>query len=723
MLVWGVAAAAQASLPVPSGAKGSALLEEGVPQVEGRLLVHPDDDPQSGSVRLGVWIELAEGWHIYWRNPGDSGLPPQLTWDLPGAALEPLPWPAPAVFSEADGFLTTYGYSDSVLLVTRARFAAPPDPAAVARVQVGLLVCRYECVPAELTLERALAAPDPAPPGRVRALFETEAARRPAGFADLGLALAARTTPGAVSAAEPFAVELELRCIGADPCPAWQSAPDWPVFLPEDPEALVVVSSSAAPDPETGKLRITLGAELESDSAAPRLQGLVWLADETGSTRAAAVDWPLPVTDPELASAVSTGLWTALLLAFLGGVILNGMPCVLPVLAIKMFGVAALAHRSRREVLAHGAAYTAGILASMTALAGVVIGLRLAGTAVGWGFQFQEPIFIVAVSAVLTLFALNLFGVFEIQFNGGALADVGASAAGARRSFFDGLLAVVLSTPCSAPFLGTAVGLAFASSAPVVIAVFGLIGLGLAAPYLVVTLVPGWARIMPKPGPWMLRLRAGLGFAVLSTVVWMAWILGQSTGVEGVVTLLILLVGLAFAAWVFGGLQASGRRAAALGGAMALVTLLVAGPALVSLDEGEPQAPTAETSEWRPFETSAIQSELDAGRAVFVTFTADWCVTCKVNERFVIDDERVRRALADGGFALFKADWTRRDEAIRQELARFGKAGVPLYLVYDPERPGAPDVLPELLTVDRVLDSVQRLGGEPPRLAETEPLL
>ncbi|GAG15138.1 unnamed protein product, partial [marine sediment metagenome] len=246
-------------------------------------------------------------------------------------------------------------------------------------------------------------------------------------------------------------------------------------------------------------------------------------------------------------------LWTAFGLALLGGLILNLMPCVLPVLAIKVFHVAELAHRSRREVISHGAAYTVGVVASMLALAAVVVGLRSAGTAVGWGFQFQEPLFIAAMATLLVVFALNLFGVFEVTFQPGA--GLAAEATGLKRSFFEGLLAVILATPCTAPFLGTAVGFAFASSGPVIFAMFAAIGLGLAAPYAAITLVPAWGRLIPRPGAWMLQVRRALGFSLVATVVWLLWVLGRSVGVDVQAVVLGYLVAIAFLAWLFGVLQ------------------------------------------------------------------------------------------------------------------------------------------------------------------------
>jgi thiol:disulfide interchange protein len=381
-----------------------------------------------------------------------------------------------------------------------------------------------------------------------------------------------------------------------------------------------------------------------------------------------------------------------LAVAMLGGLLLNLMPCVLPVLALKAFAVAELAGSRRRDALAHGAAYTAGVLASMLALAAVVLSLRAAGSEVGWGFQFQSPGFLAFVSALCTVFALNLFGVFEIGFLPGRLAEVGAGAVGARRSFFEGLLAVTLATPCSAPFLGTAVGFAFANGGAHVVAIFGAIGLGLAAPFMLISAFPPAARWLPRSGAWMNELRGWLGFALLATVVWLVWVMGRSAGPDAAAGLLALLLALALVV----------RVSAKLGEHRALrAAVFAAGLALVA---GAPNwirsapAPEPGRAAWTPGELARLRAE---GRPVLVIFTADWCLTCKVNERTVLASEAVQGAVRAGEWAVLVADWTRPDDAIRREPARFGKAGVPLYLVYPPGA-AEPQVLPELLSIERV---------------------
>jgi thiol:disulfide interchange protein DsbD len=386
------------------------------------------------------------------------------------------------------------------------------------------------------------------------------------------------------------------------------------------------------------------------------------------------------------------------------------MPCVLPVLALKVFGLAELGGRSRREVAAHAFGYVAGIEVTLLALAAAVVALRAAGTYVGWGFQFQEPRFALAITLLLVAFALNLFGVFEIG-SPSSLAGVGQNATGVGRSFFDGLLAVVLATPCSAPFLGTAVGFAFAGSGASIVAIFVAIGFGLAAPVCLVALAPVTARLMPRSGPWMGKLRTGLGFALLASATWTLWIFGRTAGVDAVAGGLVLVLMLAFGAWLYGLHQMveRGGQGLAIAAAILLLSLVALRPLWhpTAPHAAPERAASADRSGWQPFDPDAIAAELRGGRPVFIDFTAAWCLTCAVNERRVIASDSVKQALERRDFALFKADWTLRDEVIRKELARFGRAGVPLYVVYDPASPAEPRVLSELLTIDGLLDALR----------------
>jgi thiol:disulfide interchange protein DsbD len=716
------------SLPVPETATAVGAIDGGNPRVEARLLLDVDSARPGDPVQAGVLFDLDRGWHIYWRNPGQSGLPTELDWEIERGTVGPIAWPAPEVFQESGG-LTTYGYHGQVLVMAPLTFEARAPGERVVRVEVDFVACQVRCIPGRLKLSRPLRVERETRPAddETRAIFERYADRVPGKPESLDLAIEALYSQSAIRPGDSFRAAVVILPCAADavkegcrPALPDSRAP----FVPDRIESIELRVTGTRPHPfSDGGSLVTLEGHATTDDpgADQRLRGVLAIRAPDGEVRTVNVDLPLPragagaevvtIENPWLEPVTQVGfgvsLWKAILLAFLGGIILNAMPCVLPVLTLKLCAITELAHRSRGEIVKHGLAYTAGILVTMVGLATTVAALRAAGIGVGWGFQFQEPLFIAAISSVLLVFALNLFGVFEITVDTTRVSGIGSGETGARRSFFEGLLAVILATPCSAPFLGTAVGFAFASSTPIIIGIFVAVGFGLAAPYLLVTCVPGWAKWVPRPGPWMIQVRRILGFALMGTVVWLLWVMGRSLGVNGLATLLAFLFGIAFVAWIYGSVQAA-RLPIPRGGGLVLSVLAVGALLALPLD-GAVSAPDVNTggTAWRAFDPAAIRAELDEGRPVFVTFTADWCLTCKANERFVIADARVEAEFERYDVATFKADWTRRDETIRAELARFGRAGVPMYLVYNPSRRASPQVLPELLTVDGVIDALR----------------
>jgi thiol:disulfide interchange protein DsbD len=735
---------AAASIPVPEGAHGAGAHDAEEPRVEARLLVNATAAAPGDTVRAGVLFTLDPGWHIYWRNSGESGLPTELDWQISTAAqVGPIAWPAPSVFREADGFITTYGYADEVLLA--ADVTLPPDASGAfeLRVAADFLACEVQCIPGRIDLERSLPVaeePRPATPAE-SAVFAHWAQRVPRSAASLGMNLEALYSQSAIRPGDTFEAALAVTaCAEEDDCrPVRLGAAAEDAFVPEAIETIALDVTGERRHPTAPGVLLALTGRASSDPAPAeqRLRGVLSLRVANGATEYVRVDVPLPraaagaevaqlgaawLEAPERPYTAPVSLGSALALALLGGLILNLMPCVLPVLAIKVFGITETAQHGHAALRQSGWAYTLGIEVTMLALALIVLALRSAGTAVGWGFQFQEPLFVAAISTVLLVFALNLFGVFEIGVGAGGLTRLSESASGARRSFFEGLLAVVVATPCSAPFLGTAVGFAFASPAPMILSVFLAIGLGLALPYLLVTHVPAWSRWLPRAGAWMLHLRRVLGFALLATVVWLLWVTGRAVGSDGLAALLAFLVAVAFGVWIYGALQASQRPRLARLAALGFAATAIAGMAALPLTSEAPPESAPSDGSWLAWEETAVRAELASGRAVFVDFTADWCLTCKVNERLVLADARVEAEMQRLDVARFKADWTRRDERIRAILAKHGKAGVPMYLLYAPERPGQPRVLPEVLTVDLVIDELRRAaaGSQRARLIQEE---
>ncbi|HSQ40901.1 MAG TPA: thioredoxin family protein [Fibrobacteraceae bacterium] len=427
-----------------------------------------------------------------------------------------------------------------------------------------------------------------------------------------------------------------------------------------------------------------------------------------------------PGPDPVPEASSSSSLFLLLLFAFLGGLILNLMPCVLPVLSIKALSLAKHARESRARLLAMGCTMTAGILVSFWTLAILVVILQKTGTSVGWGFQFQNPTFLAAMIVLVTLFALNLFGVFEVWLPSSAQTGMSrqASRSGFAGSFWNGVLMTLLSTPCSAPFLGTAMGFAFSQPPLWLFLFFTVAGFGLAFPYLMLSLLPATLRWIPHPGPWMERFRQFLGFLLMATAVWLLWVLGRMGGAEvmGAMLLLLLLIGIV--AWLLGCLAPPGSAfwkviflwALLLGTGVVVWRTLVAPSLLASQAEGPSSGMELDALGWIPWSPSTIAELQAKGKTIFVDFTADWCLTCKANEKAVLAQDTIRVSMEQFGVARVKADFTRTDPAIAAALQSFGRSGVPLYVIYPSMDPKHPIVLNEILSTDGLLDALMRAG-------------
>lgn len=724
----GVAGGARAELP-PSAQGSSALDSDGVPRVHAALLVDAAQVKPGDTFRAGVRFRMDPGWYIYWKNPGESGLATEIVWDAPGVTVGELRWPFPSTYRTPDGFITTYGYKNEVLLFAEARVSEQAQGQVTVSAAADALLCETNCIPAEFVLTRSVpVGAETVPDAEAMAYFDATAARVPKAAAASGHELALTLDAPNLTTGEPFSGVLTLKTKNGPP-PAVEAD----FFVPERiPGVEKVALTQEAP----GRYRLQGKADVEAPQEAPRLTGVLRLGSAATGFESLEVDVPLaPVVAavgapgkadalPEVrvklpAKAVPAapvapatepvGLGLALLFAFLGGALLNLMPCVFPVLALKAYGFTRMVQEEKGRVLPHAAAYAGGILATMLALAGVVLAVRAGGSSVGWGFQFQEPLFVAAVSAVLVAFALNLFGVFTLGADGTALASRVDASHGLSRSVGEGVLAVVLATPCSAPMLGTAVGFAFAAGAGTVVAIFAALGLGLALPFCALVLVPGLAKRLPRPGAWMERFKQFLGFALLGTTVWLVWVMGGLAGVDGMARLLAFLVAVGLGAWLYGQAQNAGRGRVGLVAAVAV--LLGVGAVSLRFQEAAPAARTSSLGAAQPWSEEAVAAALQAGQPVFIDFTADWCLTCKFNERTVLSRDDVRAAFAKHNVAFFVADWTRRDALIRDKLAAHGRAGVPLYLVVSPSAPDKPEVLPELLTVEHVVEAVARAAA------------
>ena len=646
-----------------------ALARESAPVTSARATVTlvTDTDTQDGQLfHAALRLRLAPGWHSYWQNPGDAGVAPELSFDAPAQA-GPITWPAPGIVAE--GPVTTYAYQGEVLLPVS--ITAPAEPFAL-RAHASWLVCQRICVPEEGDFIVDLAAGAPTPSAQAP-LFTAAAARSPVPSpysatiaADGTLTLATGgETAGAVGKAQFF------------------------------PSTAGIIDAGAAQRLSTadGKLALHLTPAAGFDPKA-KLAGLLVLTDAKGGETYLDV-----AASP--GGAVTNGLPRILLLALAGGLILNLMPCVFPVLAMKAMGLAQMGGAARGQVRVHAAFYTAGVVQAFMALGAALIGARAAGGAAGWGFQFQAPGFVAAMAWLLFAVGLNLSGVFAI---GGGLAGAGQSLAGrggAIGSLFTGALAVLVATPCTAPFMAAAIAGALAAPPATTLLVFAAMGLGMALPYALLAAAPGLARLLPRPGAWMEVLRQVLAFPMYGAAVWLVWVVSQEAGPDGVLAAGGGLLGVGFAAWAYGLAQSGAHRR--VGQVAACLGVLAAVAILPAIRLTTVTAAAGESSQaFTPDRLAALRAE---GRPVFVNMTAAWCVSCLVNERLALSPAAVRDAFTEHHVAYLKGDWTQQDPVVSAFLRDHGRDGVPLYIYYAPGRP--PAVLPQILTVSTVLAAVQ----------------
>jgi thiol:disulfide interchange protein/DsbC/DsbD-like thiol-disulfide interchange protein len=668
---------------------------------------------------VGLRFQLAPGWHLYWKNPGQSGMATELTWSGDGVELGPTRWPAPERIVSSDGFIVTYGWHGDVVLLSEARTTA----GGTVRVSADFLVCEVECIPGSALLSRRIEAGDGSP-AKTREVMAASWARVPRPAAEHGVTVDVRHDPPRVAPGAAFTTTIAVTAAGVS---LPQRGPEH-AFFPERTPTVTLMAKA----PLDGALGVILAGTTSADDPGgdQRIAGVLALEKggvpifveveaalpRGGADIAAAAPTVTPTIDaptppPALPAGTSISLGRILLLCFLGGLLLNLMPCVLPVLAIKVGGLVRLAGDRPADRALHAAAYGAGIVASMLVLAVAVLIVRAATDQVGWGMQFQQPVFLIAVGALLVVLAVNAFGGLEIGVGADALTRAVDARAGLARSAGEGVLAVVLATPCSAPFLGTGIGAALVAPPAVVVLAFIAAGLGLAAPFVLLTVVPGARRLLPKPGPWMLRLKQVVGFALLGAAMWLGWILGRGFGVDAAAGALAFWLAVAVAAWIIGATMETAPLRRALFAVVAVAIATVTGAITLHTEADAGGRAARVESGWEPWSEDAVAAHLGAGRPVFVDFTADWCLTCKVNERTVLATDEVKAAVDRHEIALLKADWTVPDPAISAALRRFGKAGVPMYLVYSPARPTEPEVLPELLTPSLVTSAFATAAG------------
>ncbi len=676
---------------------------------------------------LGILLEMEEGWHVYWRNSGDSGGSTRVEWILPaGFEAGDLQWPAPhkyTDFIEQDEFVT-YGYEQSTMLMAeiRAPQQLPPGPQIELKAAVAWLVCSDLCIPGDTTLTLSLPSRQAGREVANHKLFEDYRAQLPVAYSTAD-PLSVTAHAGSADNGMFVQVQLSVRN-GAGGRRIAELAPDFFPFRILDSPEFDLFSAHLKSVPSTD--RVGLVVEVQPYDEAPlRLGGVLSFLDAQGKRAYRSLE--LDLEDAASASALPTSVLAGadftrsesqsllryILLAALGGLILNVMPCVLPVISLKVLGFVSHAQQERRRVRQLGAAFSAGIVASFAVLAGVVVAIRTGGEQIGWGFQFQSPLFVLALTALIFVLALSLFGLLTITLPGtrtnlGGLAE----SHGLTGSFFNGVLATILATPCTAPFLGTALGFAFTQPGGVILAIFVATGMGMALPYLVLAAEPGWMRSIPKPGPWMEHFKQGMGFLLMATVLWLLWVLGKQLGVEAVIWTAAFLLCLTLAFWIPGkwtDLRSSSRQRT---GAWSAALVVIAGGYLLFLHpllQQERQLNSilpAQAGSWQSFSIERVEELVLGGNHVFIDFTAEWCWTCKVNKRTVLDGEAVQARFDELGVQRVRADWTKRNPEITAFLQSFGRSGVPFYVIFPAGRVDHPLVLPELITTSIVLQQL-----------------
>ena len=657
-------------------------------------------------VLVGLKLRMEPHWHTYWKNPGDSGLPTKIQWVLPeGWKAGEIQWPYPMHLPI--GPLMNYGYEDEVVLLSHL---TPPASAAPGKYDIRAnaewLVCKDVCIPEKGTLDIAMpvAAAEPAPNpryqahiGRARNMLPVRAEGWKFESAITGNSLVVRLTPPAgpaVPARASFFPEREQLI-----------EPAAPQKVSREGNALRIEMKLA--EPRAANVREVNGVAV-ADNVWPGVnRKAIEFASTLSSTPLAAAG-AISGSGGDASGALGGSTLAALAFAFLGGILLNLMPCVFPVLGIKVMGFVEHAHGDARAMRLQGMVFAAGVLLSFLLLAGLMLALRASGTQLGWGFQLQSPLVVTLLAGLFFVLALNLSGVFEW----GAFAQSITSNLSARGryadAFLSGVLATVVATPCTAPFMGAAVGYTLTQSAPAALAIFGTLGAGMALPVLLLALFPALLRRLPRPGAWMETFKQVLAFPLYATVAWLAWVLGAQSGNDAVLALLAGLVLVAMGAWMYGRWDHSPslwRPAVAI--LFAAAGLLVAWPAP---NPNTPAGAAARANElpWEEWSPEKVRELTGSGKAVFVDFTAAWCVTCQVNKRVALHNAAVVREFSARGVVPLKADWTRHDPRITETLSALGRNAIPVYALYAPGS-AEPRLLPEVLTPALVLDELSRL--------------
>ena len=701
------------------------------PNSELSLVAESNGLRPGATTTVALRITMENGWHTYWTNPGDAGLPLAAQWTLPaGVSVSALRFPVPHVLPQPP--LMSFGYEGELYVLADVAVAAdvPVGTALTVAADVDFLVCADVCLPASGHVEwKAQAIAQPAPSG-----FATGIANARTRIVQVGNGWStsawrdgsrivvwayASSASGKSVLRKPYLIPDSTGTLAHEAVQRAAWIGDTVVLsltadkhLSDSTTTFTGVLLNDVDAPTRG-VQLTLALQSQSPAIASRLLALLEGADAVTSGGA-----PLPTSTGvstgvaavnSVTAAADMGVALALLLAFVGGLVLNLMPCVFPVLSIKILAFVERGGNSDGGAVGrrHAMVFTAGVLTTFWALAGVLLALRAGGAQLGWGFQLQSPAVVTVMALVVFALALNLSGVFTM---GMSLTRLGAVGAGERYSdsFLTGLLAVVVATPCTAPFMGAALGYALTQHAAIGMAVFTSLGLGLAAPYILFATSPALLRKLPRPGPWLETLKQLLAFPLYATVVWLLWVLGRQAGTDQVALALLFAVGVSLTGWMAGRAQFAGRTRGSLIGLLLLAGTIAAGGVAIASQPATPVGVAAAPAGWEPWSAARVASARDSGRVVFVDFTAAWCLSCQVNERVALHTDAVERAFVDANALLLRADWTSRDAEITTVLASLGRSGVPLYVVYPSGSSRAAEILPAVLTPGIVIGAVKR---------------
>lgn len=676
--------------------------------VDARLISEVKTVKPGGSFWVAVRLKMSDGWHTYWRNPGDAGLKTNIDWRLPqGFSAGTIKWPLPERIVQDSQVI--YGYHDTIFLLTEISVAetVPAGEAVFIQADVSWLECAQVCIPGNANVQERLEVQDTQPELNEHFLetFSLARSKMPIAATDWKVSAVVEKKTLIVQATQPDWLQEDLGSI---------------LFFPY--QANLINNAARQIAQKTGNAyRIAIPLAGTNPPIPDTIRGILVTEEGwRGPGSEKGLEVFAEVTDDLLpaegSSSGLTSLWLAIVFSFIGGMILNLMPCVLPVLSIKIMGFVNQAKEEHSKSWQHGAVFTMGVLISFWALAALLLIFKAGGTQLGWGFQLQSPAFLIVLSSFLFLFGLSMFGVFEIGTSLTTVAGRTRGIFGFGGSFVSGVTATVVATPCTAPFMGSALGFSLTQPAWVSLLVFTFIGLGMSTPYVLISSFPALLRFVPKPGRWMESLKQFMGFLLVATVLWLLWILGIQAGSNVVILMLSVLLVSALGGWIYGrwgnlAMPKNKRITAATTAVILIVsanTYTLANVYRYAVKQSQtPQ--NAKGIYWEPYSEESIAQVKSEGTPLFIDFTAAWCLSCQVNERVAFSSREVQNKFKTLGIRSFKADWTSRDEQITKALAEYGRNCVPLYVLYSGKQGEEPQILPEIITPGIVLNALKSI--------------